>query len=82
MKQTGPAASWSCELLTPGLWHAKSLSGGNAARRRVWRIVGVGMGLPRHDREVEVLMSDSRSSMQPLVPFASQRLPRVLNDLK
>jgi len=28
VKQTRPAASWSCELMTPGLWHAKSLSGG------------------------------------------------------
>ena len=35
------------------------MSGGNAARRRVWRIVGVGMGLPRHDGEVDgVVMED------------------------
>ena len=53
MKRAGPAASRGCELLNTGLWHAESLSGGNAARRRVWRIVGVGMGLPRHDGEVD-----------------------------
>ena len=29
------------------------LSGDNAARRRLWRIVGVGMGLLRHDGKVE-----------------------------
>ena len=43
------------EFLTPGLWHTqtKSLSGGNAARRRVLRVVGVGMGLLRHDGVVK-----------------------------
>jgi len=34
-------------------------SSGNAARRRVRRRVGVGMGLPRHDGEVEgVIVED------------------------
>ena len=52
----GPAAAFSCELLTLRLWHAipVPLSGGNEARRRrVLRVVGVGMGLLRHDGEVE-----------------------------
>ena len=37
------------------LRHAKAgpLGADNAARRRVRRIVGVGMGLPRHDGEVD-----------------------------
>jgi len=44
-----------CELLTTVLWPSKlvSLSRSYAARRRVWRMVGVGMRLLRHDREVE-----------------------------
>ena len=42
-----------CELLTTVLWPSKlvSLSRSYAARRRVWRMVGVGMRLLRHDRE-------------------------------
>ena len=45
----------NCELLTTVLWPSKlaSLSRSYAARRRVWRMVGVGMRLLRHDREVE-----------------------------
>jgi len=44
------------ELRAPAIeTHAKAgpLGAGNAARRRVLRIVGVGMGLLRHDGEVE-----------------------------
>jgi len=42
------------------LRHAKAgpLGAGNAARRRVWRIVGVGMGLLRHDGEVESVVAE------------------------
>ena len=41
----------SCDLLVSRLRHAKAgpLGAGNAARRREWRILGVGMGLLRHD---------------------------------
>ena len=55
MQQAEQAAAWSCELLTSRLRHAKAgpLGVGNAARRRERREVGVGMGLPRHDGEVE-----------------------------
>ena len=41
-----------------------SLSGDNAARRRVWRIVGVGMGLPRHDGEVEGAVVEDNSVLE------------------
>ena len=53
------------ELLSPTAWVCQclacSLDGGNAARRHVWRVVGVGVGLPRHDREFEgvVLENDA-----------------------
>jgi len=55
VKQAGQAAAWSCKLLTPRLRHAKAgpLGAGNAVRRRVRRIVGFGIGLLRHDGEVE-----------------------------
>ena len=44
-----------CGLLSSVLWPSKlvSLSRSYAARRRVWRMVGVGMRLLRHYREVE-----------------------------
>ncbi len=53
MQQAVQAAAWSCELLVSRLRRAKAgpLGAGNAARRRVRRIVG--MGLPCHDGEVE-----------------------------
>ena len=53
------AAPWSCELLTSRLRHAQAspLGTGNAARRRVRRIVGVRMGLLRHDGEKLVEVS-------------------------
>ena len=46
--------AWSCELLASRLRHAKPgpLGAGNAARRRVRRIVMVGIGLLRHDGDV------------------------------
>ena len=55
MQQAGQAAAWSCELLVSRLRHAKAghLGAGNAARRRERREVGVRMGLPCHDGEVE-----------------------------
>ena len=55
VQQAGQAAAWSCELLTSRLRHDKAgrLGAGNAGRRCVRRVVGVGMGLPRHDGEVE-----------------------------
>ena len=31
---------------------------GNGVRRRVWRVVGVGVGLLRHDGEVEDVVND------------------------
>ena len=52
------------ELLFSRLRHAKAgpLGAGNAARRRMRRIVGVRMGLLRHDGEVEgaVVEDDAR----------------------
>ena len=39
------------------------LSDGNAARCRVWRIVGVGMGLLRHDGKVENVVVEDDAVM-------------------
>jgi len=84
----GPAAAFSCELLTLRLWHAipVPLGGGNEARRRrVLRVVGVGMGLLRHDGEVEdVAVEDGvRGGTNTLAAYVlkqrcSHRVPRVL----
>ena len=58
-------ASGSVELTAPDATTkaclACSLGGGNAARRRVWRVVGVGVGLPRHDGEVEGVVSEDNA---------------------
>ena len=56
-------ASGSVELAAPDTtakaYRACSLGGSNAARRRVWHVVGVGVGLPHHDGEVEgVVLED------------------------
>ena len=50
------------ELRAPGIETTTrkvgSLGTGNAARRRVRRVVGVGMGLLRHDGEVEGVIEE------------------------
>ena len=58
MQQAGQAAAWSCELLASRLRHAKPgpLGAGNAASRRVRRVVGVGMGMLRHDGEDDAVL--------------------------
>ena len=47
------------QFLIPKSWRAyRSHSGdGKEARRRVWRVVGTGVGLLRHDGEVEGVVS-------------------------
>ena len=64
-KQARQAAAWSCELLVSRLRHAKAgpLGAGNTTRRRVRRVVGVGMGLPRHDVEVEGVVVEDDAAL-------------------
>ena len=48
-------AAWGWQFLIPKSWRVyRSPSGdGKETRRRVWRVVGIGVGLLRHDGEVE-----------------------------
>ena len=51
-------AVWGWKFLIPKSWRAyRSPSGdGKEAHRRVLRVVGIGVGLLRHDGEVEVFV--------------------------
>jgi hypothetical protein len=46
---------WGWQFLIPKSWRAfqRSLGSIEARRRRVWRLVGIGVGLLRHDGEFE-----------------------------
>ena len=60
---------------------SQALSGnGDEARRRVWRVVGVRVGLPRHDMEVEGVVRCCTCNAQAHVPKrrGHHRVPRVL----
>ena len=73
------AAVWSCELLVLRLRHANAgpLAACNAARRRVRRIVGVGMGLLRHDGEVEGVVVDDAGLVLGICGTAHAMLKRM-----
>ena len=55
-------AAWGWQFLIPKSWrvYRSPSSDGKETRRRVWRVVGIGVGLLRHDGEVEgVALSQS-----------------------
>ena len=92
-RRTISRTSGCMELRASRLRYTKAgpLGAGNAVRRRVRRIVGVGMGLPRHDGEAEsVVMEDDAVlvlGVRGRAPYAQahvskrrghHRVPRVL----
>ena len=84
-KRAGTTSAWDSEHLSPVLRHSKlgPLSCSNEARRRVWRMVRIAMGLPVHEGEAEgVVMEDDAVlifCVRGRARYAQSHVPFVLN---
>ena len=68
----GAASSWYRDYDTPRL-------AGNAARRRMRRVVGVRMGLPCHDGEVEGVVVEDDAVLASFFPFCFLHFPSLVS---
>ncbi len=64
---------WDSQFLIPkstrGAFQCRSPPGnGKEVRRRVWRVVGVGVGLLRHDGEVEGVVVKDDAVLESYLP--------------